>query len=108
MLDTAARGREIIFKGRTLRDTLNALSRLAEAEMPGAVAGYTLVDEAYSVIKESVFPSLPPVFQESISLIPLREPFTGACAQAIYEGTPVISNDILSDMRFDMKWRELC
>lgn len=68
----------------------------------------TLVDPLHLYIQESVFPSLPPIFQDSISMIPLQEPFTGTCAKAICDGTSIISNDILADPGFDPKWRDLC
>lgn len=41
-------------------------------------------------------------------MIPLRPPFTETCAEAIFRGNPVISNDIVEDMRFDLQWRTLC
>jgi GAF domain-containing protein len=101
-------GREIILRGRSLRDVLIALSKLAERELSGAAAGYTLVDPTGSFIDTAVFPSLPPMFQESIVSIPVSEPSTGTCVEAIRTGTPVISNDILGDARFNPKWRDLC
>lgn len=108
MPDVAARGREIILNGRSLHETLRALAALAEEAMPDAMAGFTLIDASHSFIKESIFPSLPPVFQDSIAAIPLAGPVVGTCTESIRNRTPVVSNDILADMRFDMNWRDLC
>jgi GAF domain-containing protein len=108
MASATERGREIVLRGQSLRDALNSLSKLAEQELPGSVAGYTLVDPTGLFIKEAMFPSLPPVFQESISLVPVSEPSTGTCVEALRTGTSVVSNDILGDARFNPKWRDLC
>jgi GAF domain-containing protein len=101
------RGREIVLRGRSLRDALISLARLAEDEFPHAVAGYTLVDPTGTYLNEAVFPSLPPVFESSIVLIPVAA-HAGTCVEAIRAGTPVLSNDILGDARFDLNWRDLC
>ena len=108
MPDVAARGRQIILNGENLHDTLRALSRLAEETIPDAVAGYTLVDPSHSFIKESVFPSLPAIFQDSIAAVPLFERVVGTCTESLRNRVPVISNDILADTQFDMNWRDLC
>ena len=53
-------------------------------------------------------PSPSPGIPKLIAMIPLRPPFTGTCAEAIFRGNPVISNDILEDMRFNLQRRTLC
>src|SRR5688572_21290930 len=105
---TAERGREIVLRGQSLHDMLRALAALAEEVLPGSIAGYTLVDDAGFVIRESLFPSLPPQFQQAISLVPLQPPSLGSCVESIRTGTSIVSNDILGDARFDPKWRDLC
>ena len=103
----SARGRDIIFRGQSLRSALISLSKQAEGEFPGAVAGYTLVDPTGTFINEAVFPSLPPVFERSVVSIPVAA-HAGTCVEAMRTGTAVISNDILGDIRFDPGWRDLC
>jgi hypothetical protein len=107
-MDFVERGRDAILRGPTLQHTLIELSRLAELEVPGAVAGYTVVDATNAFVREAVFPSLPPEFQEALSFVPLSEPYLGSCVQSIRTGVPVVSNEILGDSRFDGRWRELC
>ena len=100
--------RQIIFAGSTLENTLAQLASLAEEALPGACAGYTFVDEDQTCVRAAVFPSLPATFQDALALTPLTEPFIGSCVQSIRTGANVVSNDILADMRFDGKWREVC
>jgi len=107
MLDVKERGRKLILSGQNLHDTLRGLARLAEEKMPGAMTGYTLVDDSRSFITEAVFPTLPPMFEKSISAIPLDRP-VGTCVQALRTRTPVVSTDVLADARFDVAWRDMC
>lgn len=93
---------------KPLRETLAALSQLAEERVPGAVAGFTLVDGTRTFFSEAVFPSLPGFFQDSIASIPISVPYVGTCAESIATGAAVTCGDILSDSRFDPKWRALC
>ena len=104
----AAQARQIILAGSTLENTLSRLAQLAEERLPGARAGYTMVDADQTCVRGAVFPSLPASFQNALAFTPLTEPFIGSCVQSIRTGQNVVSNDILGDMRFDGKWRELC
>jgi hypothetical protein len=101
------RGREIVLRGRSLHDALIALSKLAEEQFPDGLAGYTLVDPSGTYLYDAVFPSLPTIFENTIISIPVAA-HAGTCVEAIRSGTPVISNDILGDIRFDPNWRDLC
>lgn len=104
----ADQARQIILAGSSLQDTLARLAHLAEEDLPGAHAGYTFVDEDQTCVRAAVFPSLPSTFQDALAFTPLTEPFIGSCVQSIRTGTNVVSNDILADMRFDGRWREVC
>jgi hypothetical protein len=97
-----------MFDEPPLHETLAVLAKNAEQTLPGAIAGFALVDPTGMFIKEAVFPSLPPTFQEAIAFIPLSVPYIGTCAQAICTGSTVSSFDIASDTRFDAGWRRLC
>jgi hypothetical protein len=97
-----------MFDEPPLHEKLAVLAKKAEQKMPGAIAGFALVDPTGLFIKEAVFPSLPPTFQEAIAFIPLSVPYIGTCAQAICTGSTVSSFDITSDERFDAGWRRLC
>jgi hypothetical protein len=105
---TARQARQIILGGSTLEGTLAQLAQLAEDSLPGARAGYTMVDDDETCVRSAIFPSLPPTFQDALAYTPLTEPFIGSCVQSIRTGLSVVSNDILGDMRFDGKWREIC
>src|SRR4051812_15273674 len=93
--------RRIILSGSSLEKTLALLAQLAEAELPGSRAGYTLVDDENTMVRGAVFPTLPATFQQALAMTSLAEPYIGSCVQSIRTGCPVVSNDILADMRFD-------
>jgi hypothetical protein len=107
MATVSERGRDIILHGESLRNALISLSKLAEEELSGGHAGYTLVDPTGSFINEAVFPSLPTMFEQSIVSVPVTKP-AGTCVEAFRTGGSVVSNDILGDARFEPLWRDLC
>jgi two-component sensor histidine kinase len=81
---------------------------LAEALAPAAVAGITIVDRVGHSIESAVFPSLDRAFADALAGIPLRPPHVATCAQALYWGEPVTSNDLSHDPRFAEEWLQLC
>ena len=107
-MTTTQQARQIILAGSTLEGTLAQLAQLAEEKLPGARAGFTMVDDDQTCVRGAVFPSLPSTFQDALAFTPLTEPFIGSCVQSIRTGLSVVSNDILGDMRFDGKWRDIC
>jgi hypothetical protein len=92
----------------SLFETLASLSQAAEEQVPGGVAGFTLVDPTGMFFSEAIFPSLPDFFQNSIPSIPVSEPYTGTCVAAVCTGTVVTCENIRLDDRFNPKWRDVC
>jgi hypothetical protein len=90
---------------KSLRETLASLSKLAEEQVPGAVAGFALVDGTGNFFTEAVFPSVPDFFRDAIARIPIAAPYTGTCVEAICTGRVTTCDDIRADTRFDPKWR---
>jgi len=89
-------------------DALSAVVAFAESLAPGSVAGVTIVDRTGQSIETATFPSLDRAFAEALAGIPLRPPHVGACAQALYWGEVVISDDLSHDPRFTKEWLQLC
>lgn len=56
----------------------------------------------------AVFPSVPSIFADSIAGVPLGPPHVGTCAQALYRGTVVTSENLKTDDRFAKEWIDLC
>ena len=89
-------------------ETLEAIVRLAEELEPGTLAGVTAVDRAKCSLEMAVFPSVPRRFADAIAGLPLGPPHAGICAQALYRGEVVTSEDLETDTRFAPEWRQLC
>jgi len=89
-------------------DALSAVVAFAEALAPTAIAGVTIVDRVGQSIESAAFPSLDRAFADALAGIPLRPPHVGACAQALYWGEAVISDDLSHDPRFTKEWLQLC
>jgi hypothetical protein len=68
----------------------------------------TIVDRAGQSLELAVFPSVDPAFAIGIHSIPLAEPFTATCAQALCKGATVTSENIALDDRYAPAWRALC
>lgn len=81
-------------------ETLAAITRLAESIEPNAVAGVTIVDRAGKTLEMAVFPSAHKSFADAIAGVPLGPPHVGTCAQALYRGESVTSENLAIDTRF--------
>lgn len=89
-------------------DTLNALVGLAESLEPVAIAGVTIVDRAGQSLEMAAFPSVHHAFADAIAGVPLGPPHVGTCAQALFNGEAVTSEDLGKDGRFAKEWIQLC
>jgi two-component sensor histidine kinase len=89
-------------------ETLEALTKLAESIEPSAVAGVTVVDRAERSLEMAVFPSAKPAFADAIAEVPLGPHHVGTCAQALYRGEAVTSEDLGNEPRFSREWLQLC
>jgi two-component sensor histidine kinase len=89
-------------------DILAEIIYLAETALPGAIAGVTIVDRAAQALEMAVFPSVDPIFADSIAGVPLGPPHVGTCAQALYRGEVVTSADLRKDTRWSPEWLGLC
>jgi two-component sensor histidine kinase len=89
-------------------DILSAVVAFAEAITPAAIAGITIGDCVGQTIERAVFPSLDRAFADALAGVSLRPPHVGACAQAIYWGEAVTSDDLSHDPRFAKEWLQLC
>jgi hypothetical protein len=89
-------------------ETLRAVISLAERLEPGSIAGATIVDRAERSLEMAVFGSVDRAFSDAIAGVPLGPPHVGTCAQALYRGEVVTSEDLATDTRFAKEWVQLC
>jgi two-component sensor histidine kinase len=89
-------------------ETLEAIVSLAERLEPGSVAGVTIVDRAERSLEMAVFGSVDRAFSDAIAGVPLGPPHVGTCAQALYRGEVVTSENLATDTRFAKEWVQLC
>jgi len=97
---------ELIARDLTLDTVLEKICRMAEALVPGSLAGVTILDRAGVAFEGCVMPSAP-TFAAAIAGIEVGPPHAGTCAAAVYSGMPVSSADAATDERFDPLWRRL-
>ncbi len=98
----------LIARDMPSKDILAAVIAFAEAVAPAAIAGITIVDRVGQTIESALFPSLDGAFADALAGISLRPPHVVACAQALYWGEAVTSDDLGNDPRFAKEWLELC
>jgi len=97
---------EMIARDAPRDDVLAQICRLAEAFLPGSMAGVTVLDRAGTTFEHCVMPEAP-TFAAAIPGVEVGPPHVGTCAAAIYGGAPVSSSDVENDERFDPLWRKL-
>jgi two-component sensor histidine kinase len=107
LLEGQVRILKLIAKDTPVEETLATLTAMVEELEPGSVAGVTIVDRAERSLEMAVFPSVPRIFADSIAGV-LGPPHVVTCAQALYRGTVVTSEDLKADGRFAKEWIELC
>ncbi len=97
---------EMIARDAPLDDVLERICRMAEAFASGGVAGVTVLERGGMTFEHCVMPSAP-TFAAGIPGVEVGPPHPGTCAAAVFGGTPIVSNDIENDERFDPLWRKL-
>jgi len=97
---------ELLAQDAALDTVLEEICRMAEALVPGSLAGVTILDRAGIVFERCVMPSAPS-FAAGIRGVGVGPPHPGTCAAAVHSGVAVSSADVPSDERFDPAWRRL-
>jgi PAS domain S-box-containing protein len=90
---------EMIARRAPLRDVLDAIARIAEAQAGGMLCTVLLVDDKSRTLRHGAAPSLPRSFCDAIDAVPIRSG-AGACGTAACRGETVIAADIASDPLF--------
>jgi HTH-type transcriptional regulator, bacterioopsin transcriptional activator and related proteins len=98
----------MIARDESFVDTIGAVIALAERLEPGSLAGVTIVDRAERTLERAVFGSVDRAFSDAIAGVPLGPPHVGTCAQALYRGEEVTSENLAADTRFAKEWIQLC
>lgn len=81
---------------RALPESLAAIARLCERQLPGALSSVLLLDETGSHVLTGAAPSLPAEYNLAIHGLAIG-PRAGSCGTAAWRGEPVIVGDIASD-----------
>jgi PAS domain S-box-containing protein len=85
---------EMVAKGDSLDQILEALCRLVEAQLNGSLASIVLLDG--DRLRRGAAPSLPKAYTDAIDGAAIG-PLAGFCATAAYRGEQVIIEDIAAD-----------
>ena len=94
-----------VARGSPLAESLDALARLVESQVPGLLATILLLDEDGLHLRHGAAPSLPRSFIEAIDGAAIG-PAAGSCGSAAYRRETVISEDINTDPNWG-DWRAL-
>lgn len=81
---------------RPLGESLMALVRLAERQMPGALSSVLLLDEAGTHVRVGAAPNLPSEYNAAIHGLAIG-PMAGSCGTAAFRGERVVVSDIDTD-----------
>ena len=79
-----------------LKEILERLVLLIEAQSPGMLCSVLLLSEDGEHVRHGVAPSLPPDYVAAIDGSQIG-PRSGSCGTAMYRGEPVVVSDILTD-----------
>ncbi len=77
-------------------DSLAAIARLCEAQLPGALSSVLLLDDSGRRVLNGAAPSLPADYSLAIHGLPIG-PRAGSCGTAAWRGEPVVVGDIATD-----------
>ena len=83
-----------------LADTLDALARYVEDELPGALASLLMLDADGLHLRAAAGPRLPAAYTAAIDGLAIG-PSVGSCGTAAYERVPVMVDDIEVDPRWE-------
>jgi two-component system sensor histidine kinase/response regulator len=90
---------ELIAKGASLKEVLNALTKSIETMAPHCFCTILLLDEDRRTLLEGSGGSLPPEYMRAISGLPIG-PDVGACGTAAFRNETTVVEDIANDFRF--------
>ena len=91
---------ELIAEGAPLRETLDFLLRVTEAQCPGMLCSILLLDPDGVRVRHGAAPSLPESFTRAIDGESIG-PQAGSCGTAAFRREPVIVEDIATDSLWD-------
>jgi len=87
---------EMIARGAPLKDTLDQLARLIEAQAPPVLCSVMLVAPDGVTLQAAAAPTLPAAYLATIDGQP-SGPVAGSCGTAVHRKETVVVNDILND-----------
>jgi PAS domain S-box-containing protein len=100
LLDGQKRVLEMIATDTPLSESLAALLRLLEAQVPGMLGSILLIDQPGVHLRHGAAPSLPPEYIKAIDGVAIG-PNVGSCGTAAHLQEAVIVGDIASDPRWE-------
>lgn len=106
LLSTQSSALSRIARGDHPAEIVANICRRFESEVPGTVAGVTMLNRTLQSFEGGIFPSLSADFGEALSGIEVAG-CIGSCALAVYKGETVVCEDIAADSRFAVQWKEL-
>ena len=71
-----------------------------EALVPGCRAGVCIASADHTKLERSVFPNLPPTFQQAIKELPMGPPYIGCCTAAMQGNQIITVHDLEKESRF--------
>ena len=87
---------EMVARGDSGPDVLNALTRAIERQLPGALCSILVSNRERTELTHGAAPSLPPSYVEAIRVVPISAS-CGSCGTAAYRGEMVVVSDIWTD-----------
>jgi GAF domain-containing protein len=90
---------ELIAKGASLKEVLDALNRAIERMVVDCCCSVLLVDSERQVLVQGSAPSLPPDYWQMCEGLPIA-PDLGCCPSAAFRNETVIAEDIATDYRW--------
>jgi signal transduction histidine kinase/CheY-like chemotaxis protein len=91
---------ELIARGATLKEVLDALTRSVEKIVEGVYCSVLLVDRDQACLVQGAGPNIPPPFWEICNGVPIS-PDIGCCPKAAFLNETVISEDLASDPNWE-------
>jgi signal transduction histidine kinase/CheY-like chemotaxis protein len=99
VLEEERRVLELIAKGASLQEVLNALTKSIETMAPHCYCTILLLDEDRRTLLEGSGGSLPPEYMRAVSGLEIG-PNVGACGTAAFRNQTTVVEDIANDFRF--------
>lgn len=97
LLDGQNKVLEMVAKGYSLKEVLDAIVLLMEDVLTGSLCSILLMDHSLGILKKGTAVSLPLEYNDFIHLGVSVGPASGSCGTAAYSQRPVIVEDIESD-----------